>query len=43
MDLRESFLVFTKGSRGCVGKHITYMEQMVMFAVMVGRYVFGIG
>ena len=39
-QLQQSFLVFTTGPRGCIGKNVTYMEQYVMLASFVHRYEF---
>lgn len=38
--LQASFIPFSTGARGCIGRNITYMEQMVLLATLVHRYDF---
>ena len=39
-DLQPHFLTFSAGARGCIGRNITYLEQMVVLASLVHRYDF---
>lgn len=39
-DAKASFIPFSAGARGCIGRNITYMEQMVLVASLVQRYNF---
>lgn len=39
-DLQRHFLTFSLGSRGCIGRNITYLEQTVVLASIVHRYEF---
>jgi len=36
----KHFIAFSAGSRGCMGKNITYMEQSILIATLVMRYDF---
>ncbi|CAL5871245.1 uncharacterized protein PFLUO_LOCUS5493 [Penicillium psychrofluorescens] len=38
--LQDCFLPFSLGARGCIGRNITYMEQMMLVASLVHRYDF---
>ncbi|KAJ5669556.1 hypothetical protein N7462_010626 [Penicillium macrosclerotiorum] len=48
MDLEERkrmepyFIPFSTGSRGCLGRNISYLEQMVVLASIVHRYEFAL-
>lgn len=35
---QSTFIPFSEGSRGCIGRNITYIEQMVLLATLVHRY-----
>ncbi|KAL2679188.1 hypothetical protein Neosp_009951 [[Neocosmospora] mangrovei] len=37
-DVKTSFIPFSAGARGCIGRNITYMEQMILIASLVQRY-----
>jgi len=37
-ELGPYFVAFSQGSRGCIGKQITYLEQTVALATIVHRY-----
>lgn len=37
-DLQQHFLTFSAGSRGCIGRNITYLEQIIVVASLVYRY-----
>jgi cytochrome P450 len=39
-SLHTSFIPFSAGSRGCIGRNITYMEQQMLVASLVRRYTF---
>jgi cytochrome P450 len=41
-SLQEYFLPFSAGARGCIGRNITYMEQMMLIATLVHRYNFAL-
>ncbi|KAM0420484.1 hypothetical protein ACHAPT_011779 [Fusarium lateritium] len=41
-DAKTSFIPFSSGARGCIGRNITYMEQMVLIASLVQRYNFAL-
>lgn len=38
--LQSSFIAFSAGSRGCIGRNISYLEQAVLLASLVHRYEF---
>lgn len=38
--LRSSFIPFSEGARGCIGRNITYIEQSVLLASLVRRFDF---
>lgn len=38
---QASFIPFSAGARGCIGRNITYIEQMMLLASLVRRYDFG--
>ena len=37
-DLQQHFLTFSAGARGCIGRNITYLEQIIVVASLVYRY-----
>jgi benzoate 4-monooxygenase len=37
-NARASFIPFSAGARGCIGRNITYMEQTILIASLVHRY-----
>lgn len=39
-DLQESFIAFSAGARGCIGRNISYLEQSMLLATVVNRYGF---
>ncbi|KAM0545314.1 hypothetical protein ACHAPJ_011386 [Fusarium lateritium] len=39
-DAKTAFIPFSAGARGCIGRNITYIEQMVLIASLVQRYDF---
>lgn len=39
-DLQPHFITFSGGSRGCIGRNITYLEQTLALASLVHRYDF---
>ncbi|BCS21454.1 cytochrome P450 [Aspergillus puulaauensis] len=39
-DIQSSFVPFSAGSRGCIGRNISYLEQTVLVASLVYRYEF---
>lgn len=38
--MQASFIPFSAGARGCIGRNITYIEQMILMATLVHRYEF---
>ena len=40
--LQSSFIAFSAGARGCIGRNISYLEQTVMLASLVHRYDFAL-
>ncbi|KAK2595609.1 hypothetical protein QQS21_006656 [Conoideocrella luteorostrata] len=40
--LQSSFIAFSAGSRGCIGRNISYLEQAVMLASLIHRYDFAL-
>ncbi|KAI0858975.1 cytochrome P450 [Xylaria cubensis] len=41
-SLQSSFITFSTGARGCIGRNITYLEQAVLIASIVHRYEFAL-
>lgn len=41
-DLQPYFVAFSTGSRGCIGRDISYLEQTVLLASLVHRYDFAL-
>ena len=41
-ELQPYFVPFSTGSRGCIGRNISYTEQTVMLATLVHRYEFAL-
>lgn len=41
-DLQPFFIAFSAGSRGCIGRNISYLEQTVLLASVVHRYGFAL-
>lgn len=39
-QLQSSFIAFSAGARGCIGRNISYLEQTVLLASLVHRYEF---
>ncbi|KKY18718.1 putative benzoate 4-monooxygenase cytochrome p450 [Diplodia seriata] len=39
-EMQAAFIPFSAGSRGCIGRNITYLEQTVLIATLVRRYDF---
>ncbi|KAF9875547.1 cytochrome P450 [Colletotrichum karsti] len=39
-DAQASFMPFSAGARGCIGRNITYIEQTMLLASLVRRYEF---
>lgn len=39
-ELQSAFIAFSAGSRGCIGRNISYLEQAVVLATIVHRYEF---
>ncbi|KAI0973723.1 cytochrome P450 [Xylaria arbuscula] len=39
-SLQSSFITFSTGGRGCIGRNITYLEQIILMASLVHRYEF---
>jgi len=37
-ELGPFFISFTAGARGCIGRNISYLEQMVLLASILHRY-----
>ncbi|KAF7554290.1 hypothetical protein G7Z17_g3038 [Cylindrodendrum hubeiense] len=43
-DMQTSFIPFSTGARGCIGRNISYIEQSVLLATLVNRTIdFGSG
>ncbi|KAI1130801.1 cytochrome P450 [Nemania abortiva] len=40
--LQSSFLAFSAGARGCIGRNISYLEQSVLIASVVNNYDFAL-
>lgn len=41
-DIQSNFVPFSAGSRGCIGRNISYLEQTVLVASLVHRYEFAL-
>lgn len=41
-DIHSSFVPFSTGSRACIGRNLSYMEQTIMVATLVRRYEFAL-
>lgn len=41
-ELQSSFIAFSAGARGCIGRNISYLEQTVCLASVVYRYEFAL-
>ncbi|KAJ3579579.1 hypothetical protein NPX13_g989 [Xylaria arbuscula] len=41
-SLQSSFITFSAGGRGCIGRNITYLEQQILIASLVHRYEFAL-
>ena len=41
-QMREAFIPFTTGARGCIGRNITMIEQQICIATLVHRYDFAL-
>lgn len=41
-DLQPYFLTFSAGARGCIGRNISYLEQMVVLATLLHRFEFAL-
>lgn len=41
-ELQKHFIAFSTGSRGCLGRNITYLEQTMLIAILVMRYDFSL-
>lgn len=41
-DIQSSFVPFSAGSRGCIGRNISYLQQTVLVASLVHRYEFAL-
>ncbi|KAI3334732.1 cytochrome P450 [Ustulina deusta] len=41
-SLQSSFITFSTGGRGCIGRNITYLEQAILIASIVHRYEFAL-
>lgn len=41
-ELQPYFLAFSAGARGCIGRNISYLEQMVLLASILHRYEFAL-
>ncbi|RAK95353.1 cytochrome P450 [Aspergillus ibericus CBS 121593] len=41
-QMREAFIPFSSGARGCIGRNITMMEQQIFIATLVHRYNFAL-
>ena len=39
-ELQPYFVTFSAGARGCIGRNISYLEQLVFVAPVVQRYEF---
>ncbi|KAL2441232.1 Cytochrome P450 monooxygenase [Exophiala dermatitidis] len=41
-ELQPYFIAFSAGARGCIGRNISYLEQMVVLASVLHRYEFAL-
>ncbi|KAI1617013.1 cytochrome P450 monooxygenase [Exophiala viscosa] len=41
-ELQPFFIAFSAGARGCIGRNISYLEQMVLLASLLHRYEFAL-
>ncbi|KAJ9622835.1 hypothetical protein H2204_011444 [Knufia peltigerae] len=41
-NLQPFFIAFSAGARGCIGRNISYLEQMVLLASLLHRYEFAL-
>ncbi|PWY90379.1 benzoate 4-monooxygenase cytochrome P450 [Aspergillus sclerotioniger CBS 115572] len=41
-QMREAFIPFSTGARGCIGRNITMIEQQICIATLVHRYAFAL-
>lgn len=41
-QLQTSFIAFSIGARGCIGRNISYLEQLLVTSAMVHRYEFAL-
>jgi benzoate 4-monooxygenase len=41
-QMREAFIPFSTGGRGCIGRNITMIEQQIVIATLVHRYNFAL-
>ena len=41
-DLQPYFIAFSAGARGCIGRNISYLEQMVLLSSVLHRYEFAL-
>ncbi|RDL31908.1 Uncharacterized protein BP5553_09310 [Venustampulla echinocandica] len=41
-ELQQYFIAFSAGSRGCIGRNISYLEQVILLATMLHRYEFAL-
>lgn len=41
-NLQSYFIAFSAGARGCIGRNISYLEQMVLLASLLHRYEFAL-
>lgn len=37
-ELQPYYITFSAGARGCIGRNISYLEQMVLLATLIHRY-----
>ncbi|KAH8199398.1 hypothetical protein TruAng_006442 [Truncatella angustata] len=42
-NMQASFIAFSAGARGCIGRNISYLEQAVLLASVIHRYDFSLG
>jgi cytochrome P450 len=41
-ELQPYFITFSAGARGCIGRNISYLEQMVLLATLLHRFEFAL-
>jgi hypothetical protein len=41
-DLQESFIAFSAGAKGCIGRNISYLEQSMLLATVVDGHEFAL-